>query len=147
VKTLLILAAAALAQGPAPKALPSPAQQPQQIVNLSLVEALSAVEKPELAGIFGFVPEANAPFALADFLMRDRSSLKRFIKKCREDYKVAQGVNAWDKQVLLFLVGLNGSAPMMGLKPMPESWMDRVNDLALAPGLPLQIIVQRRSGG
>ncbi|MBI5244586.1 MAG: hypothetical protein HY922_13040 [Elusimicrobia bacterium] len=144
-KTALLAASLAVSL-----ALPAAAQEAVpmgQVINLSLVEALVAVEHADLSGIFGFVPEEAAGFALADFLMRDHKSLKRFIQKCEKDYKQAHGTSLWDKQVLLHLVTINasGAAPM-GVKRIPAKLMDRVNTLSLVDGLPLEVVVQRRGG-
>jgi len=135
----LVLPAAAQAPN-----VPAPAQPPQQIINLSLMEALITVERVDMAGVFSFVPEVNTPLAFADYLLRSLGSLKRFIKKCRKDYKVAQGISEWDKQVLLYIVGLNPSSVALGFEQVPEGRMKEVGELCMLPGIPLQVIVQRR---
>ena len=155
---LTALLAAALGAGPAaaqqnptgqtraPQAAAPAVLAPQgQVIGLSLLEALVAIEHTDLAGIFGFVPEQASSFAMADFLLRDQKSLKLFIKKCEKDYKKAKGISIWDKQVLLHLVTIDASgAEVMGMKKIPAGWMDRINTLSLVEGLPLEIVVQRR---
>jgi len=132
-------------QARAPQA-PARAPAPQgQVIGLTLLEDLVAIGHTDLAGIFGFVPEQASAFAMADFLMRDHKSLKRFVKKCEGDFKKAHGVSLWDKQVLLHLVTINASgADAMGMRKVPAPWMDRINTLCLVEGLPLEIVVQRR---
>ena len=52
--------------------LPVP-QQP--MLDLSLLEALVAVDGKDLAGVFGFVPESAAAPAFADYVMHNGSAL------------------------------------------------------------------------
>ena len=116
-----------------------------QIINLSLVEALIAVKATDLAGVFGFIPEEQSSMAMADYLMHDHKALKLFVKKAEKDLSVAEGVNEWDKRVLLFLVGIDASGVLPpGIERVPKRWMERINSLSLAQSLPLQVIVQRR---
>ena len=76
-----LLAAALSAAGSEAQA-PAPAQT--YLISLSLVEALVAIDKTDLSAVFSFVPEQNAPMALATYLMGDQRALKRFIKKWSE---------------------------------------------------------------
>lgn len=139
---LAAMAAGAAAQPP----VPGTAQG--GVVNLSLVEALVAVDAQDLAGVFSFIPEDQAPMALADYLMHDRKALKRFVRKGEADLKRSQGINEWDKKVLLYLVGMDSQALLpLGIERIPPSWRARVNALSLAPALPLNIIVQQRAAG
>ena len=135
------------AQARAPQAPAQAAPAPQgQVIGLSLLEALVAIEHTDLAGIFGFVPEQASSFAMADFLMRDQKSLKLFIKKCEKDSKKANAISIWEKQVLLHLVTIDASgAEAMGMKKIPAGSMDQINTLSLVEGLPLEIVVQRRA--
>ena len=138
-----MLAAALWASGSTAQA-PIPAQT--YIISLSLVEALVAIDKTGLSAVFSFVPEQNAPMALATYLMGDHGALKRFLKKCRNDYGAAQGINEWDKQVLLYLVGLDASGlSAAGMKKVPEKLMTKVAETSLLPGLPLEVVVQKRA--
>lgn len=135
--------AAGRAGAQAPAAVEAP-QQPQ-IINLSLLEALLAVKAQELAGVFGFVEEKNAPAAFADYLFHNRPALKRFVKKGERDSKQAGGVNEWDKQVYLYLLGINASAMLpQGYSRLSSSWVDRLSTLSLAPGLTLSELTARR---
>lgn len=117
-----------------------------QIINLSLLEALVAIQATDLAGVFGFIPEDQSAMAMADYLMHNHRALKKFVKKGERDFKEVQGVNDWDKQVLLYLIGINNSVSLpVGVERIPAGLMRRINELGLAPGLPLQIMVQKRN--
>ncbi|MEK7656408.1 MAG: hypothetical protein AAB412_01500 [Elusimicrobiota bacterium] len=138
------LLAAALSAGGSAAQAPAPAQT--YLISLSLVEALVAIDKTDLSAVFSFVPEQNAPMALATYLMGDHGALKRFLKKCRKDYDAAQGINEWDKQVLLYLVGLDASGlASSGMKKVPEGLMKKVSETSLLPGVPLEVVVQKRA--
>lgn len=116
------------------------------IISMSLMEALVAVEHPELAGIFAYVPEQQTAVAMADFLMRDHASLKRYLKRVEKDARKLKVVNGWDKEVCLHIVAAtaNHTVPP-GAKPLKKSLYDRVSNLSLAQGVSLQIILQRRA--
>ncbi|HBL18065.1 MAG: hypothetical protein A2X36_08870 [Elusimicrobia bacterium GWA2_69_24] len=118
------------------------------VINLSLVDALVAVDAQDLAGVFSFIPEEQTPMAMADYLMHDHKALKKFVRKGERDLKLSQGINEWDKKVLLFLVGMN-SQPLLplGIARVSPAWRARVNALSLAQALPLNIIVQQRAAG
>ncbi|MBI2362011.1 MAG: hypothetical protein HYV15_01310 [Elusimicrobia bacterium] len=113
---------------------------------MSLMEALVAVDRPELAGVFAYVPPEQDAVAFADFLLRDRAGLKAFLKKAEKDRKAFGVINAWDKDVCLHLVAATagGGAPM-GLRPLSKSQLDRVSRLSLAGGVTLQFLVERRA--
>ena len=44
------------------------AARAQEILSGSLIEALKAIEKPELGGVFTYVGDKNAPTAFADLI-------------------------------------------------------------------------------
>lgn len=114
------------------------------MVSLSLVEALSAVRAPELAGVFSFIAEENAPFAFADYLARDKKALKLYVGKLDDDRKVANGLTAWDHSVCASLVNLY-SSPLANTFGRPdEKRMSRINQCVLVPVVPLEEIVARR---
>ena len=116
------------------------------IINMSLMEALVAIEHPELAGVFAYVPDAQTAVATADFLMRDHGSLKRFLKKVEADHRKLKVVNGWDKEVCLHIVAAtaNHTVPP-GAEPLSKRLFDRVSSLSLAQAVPLQVILQRRA--
>ncbi len=130
-------AAAQYAGGQAPAA--------PNIIDMSVVEALVAIQRPELAGIFTYVPESQLSVAMADFLLRDGPSLKRFIKKGEKDLKQTKAVNQWDKEVYLHLVAAgSGGMSIPGVEPLKKNLVDRVSRLSLSQGIPLQLLVQQR---
>ena len=116
---------------------PLPAQQ--AMIGLSLVDALVAVHQESLAGVFGYIAEANAAPAFADYLFRNPKALKLFLKKGEGDFKRTGGVSQWDKEVFLYLVTIQSNASLVGA-PIPDKVFDRVTTLSLAPGLPLAAI-------
>ncbi len=117
------------------------------IINLNLMEALVAIDRTDLVGIFTFVPQKRTSLAMADFLLRNRKALRKFVKKAERDLKQVQGINEWDKGVFLYLVGMSSGRLPSGVKALSRGWTDRINTLSLAQPLPLSIMVQRRSGG
>jgi hypothetical protein len=115
------------------------------VISLSLIEALTALHQPQLAGIFSFVAEADAPFAFADFVARDKKAMKLYLNKLDADRKAAKGLTEWDHEVLASLINLYGS-PMAGTFGKPdEKRMRQINDSMLAPVVPLEAIVAGRS--
>lgn len=145
----LLAAGAALALAGAGS--PARAQEPRvpsmdQVINLSLVEALVAVGAADLAGVFGFIPEERTAMAMADYLLRDRKGLKRFIKKGQRDLRELGGVNEWDKQVYLFLVGMTSSGALpAGVRPLSAKTINGIQQLGLARPLSLQEMTVARS--
>jgi hypothetical protein len=114
------------------------------MVSLSLIEALAAIRQPQLAGIFSFVAEADAPFAFADFLARDKKAMKAYLNKLGDDRKAADGLTDWDHEVCASLVNLYGS-PLAATFGVPEpKRMSQINECVLSPILPLEAIVARR---
>ena len=115
------------------------------ILNLSLIEALAAIDHADMAGVFAFIPEEQSPMAMADLLLRNHKALRRFIKKAEKDAAKADAISDWDKQVCLYLTGMlsQGQLPP-GLKAVSPRWLGRIHELSLKPGLPLQMIVQKR---
>lgn len=149
-KSVLLLSALLAVSAPAssqtstlPPAPSVPGIQPQ-VIDLSLVEALVAVKRTELAGIFGFVPEAVSSLAFADYLMRQPKAMKLYLKKVEKDKKLAQGISVWDKQVLLHLVTIDAQGSAIGVQKIDKERMDRISALSLSLELPLETIVQRR---
>lgn len=114
------------------------------MVSLSLIEALAAVRKPELAGIFSFVAEKDAPFAFADLMARDKKALKAYMEKLDDDRKAANGLTDWDHAVCASLVNLYSSPIASTFGKPDEKRMSKINECVLAPVVPLEEIVSRR---
>lgn len=129
--------------GGSPVALASVPQQ-AQIINLNLMNALVAVEAQGLAGLFGFIPEASAAPAFADYLVHNPAALKRFLKKGEQDVKEVGGVNEWDQQVCLYMITIASSGILPPENKLPEKLFKRISALSLAPALPLAEITARR---
>ncbi len=122
----------------------APAGASTGMIDFSLVEALAALRQPQLAGIFSFVSEKNAPFAFADLLARDKKSMKRYLDKLDVDFKAALGLTDWDHEVCASLINLYGS-PVAATFGVPDARrMKQINDCMLAPTVPLESIVARR---
>ncbi len=120
------------------------AARAQEILSGSLIEALTAVKKPELGGVFTYVGEQNAPRAFADMIARDSKAMKRYTAKLKSDHKAAGGLTAWDHEVCATLVNHYAGAAMPGLKKPDAKRLKALNDCVLAPVLELQDIVARR---
>jgi hypothetical protein len=115
-----------------------------QVINLSLMDTLVAIDAGDMAGVFSFIPEDRTSMAMADYLAHNHRALKKFIKKGERDVKEVQGIDEWDRQVVLYLVGITSSGGLPGAKPIPAGWVSRINELALVPAVPLQVIVEKR---
>ena len=117
---------------------------PTGMISFSLVEALAALHQPQLAGIFTFVAEKNAPFAFADLIARDKKLMKLYLDKLDGDFKAAAGLTGWDHEVCASLINLYGS-PMAATFGVPDSKrMKQINDCMLAHEVSLEEIVSRR---
>jgi hypothetical protein len=137
----LLLAAVLLA---APL-LAATAARAQEILSGSLIEALTAISKPELGGVFTYVGDKNAPTAFADLIARDPKALKLYTKKLEADRKAADGLTAWDHHVCATLVNhYAGPTIMPGIKRPDDKRLKALNDCVLAPVLELSDIVARR---
>ena len=121
------------------------AARAQEILGGSLIEALTAVKKPELGGVFTYVGEKNAPQAFADLIARDKKAMKRYTDKLAADRKVAGGLTAWDHQVCATLVTHYAGAEMPGLKKPDAKRLKALNDCVLSPVASLEEIVQWRN--
>jgi hypothetical protein len=140
-----VLGAAAAAARPAAKAS-APAAIPEAtgMISFSLVDALAAVHQPQLAGVFSFVSEKNAPFAFADLLARDKKSMKLYLNKLSDDSKASAGLTEWDHEVCASLINLYAS-PMAGTFGAPDAkMMKQINDGMLSPIVTLEEIVAKR---
>lgn len=144
---LALASASARAAAPAEaatRAAQEAAQAPTGMISFSLVEALAAIKQPQLAGVFSFVTEKNAPFALADLLARDKKSMNLYLDKLDADFKAANGLTEWDHEVCASLINLYGS-PMAGTFGVPApKRMKQINECMLSPAIPLETIVAKR---
>ena len=121
------------------------AARAQEILSGALIEALTAVGKPELGGVFTFVGDKNAPRAFADLIARDPKAMKRYTSKIMSDLKSAGGLTAWDHEVCATLVNhYAGAVEMPGIKKPDGKRLKALNDCVLAPVMELQDIVMRR---
>jgi hypothetical protein len=127
-----------------PAAMPR-AQQSTQVLNLSVIEALAAVDHADLAGVFGFIAERDNAAAFADFLLRDGKAQKKYLAKLEKDLKVGGGLTEWDHAVLQGMVSVYGS-PMANLLKKPSAkTILHMAQMASAPVITLeQLSVKRR---
>lgn len=124
---------------------PLPVPQ-QQMLDLSLLEALVAVDGKDLAGVFGFVPESAAAPAFSDYVMHNGSALKRFIKKAKRDIKETGGINLWDRAVFMYVLQINGLPALPpGMQKLSKSQEYDVSGFVLAKGLTLGQMAAARS--
>lgn len=119
----------------------------QGVINLSCVEALTAVGEADLAGVFSFVPEKDSAAAFADLTARNPKALKKFVAKVEADYKAAKGISAWDKAVLRGVLGLYASPLADTLKKPGGKVLSRITELAALPALTLEAITAARRAG
>ncbi|MDX6770128.1 MAG: hypothetical protein SF051_11400 [Elusimicrobiota bacterium] len=131
------------AAAPAPKAVPAASAGPA-VVNLSLIEAVAAIEMPQITGLFAFIAEQDASFAFADLIARDPKAMKKYLKKLESDKKVANGLTAWDHEVCASLVNLYASSLGATMGRPNEKTMGVINECVLATVVPLSEIVSRR---
>ena len=117
----------------------------QGLLSGSLIEALTAVGKPELGGVFTYIGEKNAPLAFADLIARDRKAMKRYTGKLGDDWKAAGGLTAWDHEVCATLVNHYAGGEMPGIKKPDAKRLKALNACVLSPVMELQEIVSRRS--
>ena len=114
------------------------------VLNLSLVEALAVVEKPELGGIFTFINESDTPTAFADLLVRDRKALQKYVEKLNKDVKEVGGVSEWDAQVARTALMIYDSPIAETLTKPDKKMLIKLRELSVAPALPLQEMTARR---
>lgn len=127
----------------APKAVPQASAGPA-VVNLSLIEAVAAIEMPQITGLFAFIAEQDASFAFADLVARDPKAMKKYLKKLESDKKAANGLTGWDHEVCATLVNLYASSLGATLGRPNEKQQGFINECVLASVVPLSEIVSRR---
>ena len=141
----LLSAAPLVAATKTAPAAPAPAAEANgNLLSGPLIEALIAIEKPELGGVFSYVSDKNAPRAFADLVARDPKSMKRYADKLKADIKIAGGTTAWDHEVCATLVTYYAGPPALGLKAPDAKRMKTLNESVLSPVKELQEIVSRR---
>jgi hypothetical protein len=125
--------------------LAATAAHAQEMLSGSLIEALAAVGKSELGGVFTYVGDKNAPSAFADLIARDLKAMKRYTNKLSDDRKAAGGLTPWDHQVCATLVNYYAGVPMPGIKKPDDKRLKALNDCVLSSVVELSVIVERRS--
>lgn len=139
----LLLAAAPLRAADAPKpAAPAPVNG--GMLDLSCVSALAAVGRADLAGVFSFIAEKDAPTAFADFLARNKTAMGKYLAKAGKDLKDAGGITPWDHQVVMRVLELYASPAGETVEKPPKSVTDKLSALSLAPTMALNEITPRR---
>ena len=139
-----VVAADAPRQGPAIQVGETAPMASGGVVDLSLIEALGALKKPELAGLFSFINPKDAPFAFGDMLARDGKSLKRYLYKLDDDKEAANGLSPWDHEVCAAMVNLYNSPMGASFEKPKAKLMSKINQCVLSAVVPLQEIVSRR---
>ncbi len=115
-----------------------------QPITASLSDALAVIKAPNLVGVFLFVPPAEAPAALAAYLLRDHAGLKRFVRRAEKDIAAFKAISRWDKLVFLHLVGMGIDGGSAGGKTLSKKWVAHVQELTLVPSLDYREIAMRR---
>ena len=148
---VLLLSSAALRAAAAPAAAPTKdgagsaaAITSNQMMDLSLGEALTAVDLIELVGIFNYVSERDAPHAFASYMARDKKALKRYVGKLNGDRAAAGGLTAWDHEVCALLVNLYAGALGPVVERPKAKIIKSINLCVLSPVMTLQDIAARR---
>ncbi len=119
---------------------------PAHILNLNCIEALAAAGKPELAGIFAYVPDNDTAAAFADLLVHDRKALRKFTAKAEKDLKQVSGVSQWDHQAIAYVLAIYASPAAAATVDKPASSdLSRLRALLVAPQLSLEEMTARRS--
>jgi hypothetical protein len=116
----------------------------QNAFNPSCVEALVAIGESRLTGIFAFVSEKDSAAAFADFLMRDKSALKKFVAKDEKDLKELQGLSQWDHDVISAALAFLASPLAETVEKPAAKVVARLNELARSPVLTLEQIAAAR---
>ena len=137
--------AVCLLTSPIVSATAARAQEEGGILSGSLIDALRAIEKPELGGVFTYVGEENAPRAFADLIARDLKAMKRYTGKLAADRKVADGLTPWDHQVCAILVNYYAGVEMPGIKRPDAKRLKALNECVLSPVVELKVIVEKRN--
>jgi hypothetical protein len=117
---------------------------PMQMLNLSCMEALVAVDQAGLAGVFSYISEKDGPAAFADLLAHNKKALNKFLDKTGKDLKSVSGIAAWDHDVFQALLAIYASPLAETLDKPNSKTMTRLEGLAHAPTLTLDQMTSRR---
>ncbi len=116
------------------------------IINLSCMEALAAIEKPELAGVFSFVAEKDSANAFANLVVQKGGSLKKYAAKLEQDSKAAGGITVWDHESVLVVLSLL-AGPLADTLEKPSAKVTRqLSELSLVPAVSLETVSAKRKG-
>ncbi len=140
---LVLLAAALAVLVPAVRAQDLP---PAHVLNFNCLEALAAVGKSDLAGIFSYVPDKDTAAAFADLLVHQPKVLRKFLAKGEGDVKQVGGISQWDHDAAAYAISIFSLPPAALAAPKPSSsQLKRLRALADAPVLTLEEMTARRS--
>ena len=117
------------------------------MLNLSCVEALVAVEHPDLAGVFSFITEKDAPAAFADFVAHNKTAMRRYVDKIGADIKSAAGVTPWDHDVIMRILDIYAGPLAETLEKLPPPIQKRLMEYSAAPSMSLEDVAARRKTG
>jgi hypothetical protein len=133
---ITMILAAALAVGAA--------ASPGGVLNLSCLEAIAAIDQPNLAGVFSFISEKDSPAAFAELIAHDGKALKKYVGKVDRDFKAAAGVTTWDHEALAFALALY-MGPLASTFDKPSGkLLAQIDQLGHAPTLSLAQVTARR---
>ncbi|MHB2025595.1 MAG: hypothetical protein ACYCPQ_02980 [Elusimicrobiota bacterium] len=140
-QAFLIVFALALASGAAPaQNLP-----PAHILDLNCMEALAAAGRPELAGIFAYVPDADTSAAFADLIVHDHAALRRFMIRLEKDAKDVSGISSWDHDAVAYALSIYASPAAATVKKPSSADLSRLKALLTAPTMSLEEMTARRA--
>ena len=117
---------------------------PMQMLNLSCMQALVAVDQADLAGVFSFISEKDSPMAFADLLAHNKKALKKFVAKADKDLKAVSGIAAWDHDVFQAMISIYSSPLGETLDKPDAKVMAHLAELAHSPTLTLDQMTARR---
>lgn len=138
-----LVAATALIVRPA-RAGQDPLGGSSHMLNLSCVEALVASGHAELAGVFSFVSDKDAPAAFADLAVHDAKALKKYVAKLDADYKTSAAITEWDHSTVEMILSIYGSPLAATLSKPSSKLMSRLAELGQAPTTTLEQLTSKR---
>ncbi len=114
------------------------------LINLNCMDALVAVGRHDLAGVFSFIQEKDSAPAFADLLVRNKAAMKKFLAKLKRNRKAANGITIWDHSVVLYANAIYSSPIGVTLEKPSKKVRKTLNEMSLSPTLTLQQLRQRR---